>query len=562
MTALRNTIAWTLALLWSTHKRSYQATCVTGVAFVFSPTLGSLFERNVNRMVGVALGLVIGELPALIMIHHEACGKHPSCLIYWPQGLFVYVAFMYLMWLFSMYGYLATRTSVGTRWELACILLAGYAGTRLLSNLREYTSQQAMDAWAFETIMDNFLGCILVFGTDILFAWMASVRTTDLVAEGVPKCLEDMGDLIAEIRRGDFRLASCPNSKRDCVLGNPGLLKIQKRIAQARSDHAEVQKQDLVFNSFQNLPYKADLVGALLDRFDNVVVALFGLLAAVGRCSSSQEAAQILNTVLPRTLAERCHLRAHAVRAALSERSKIIAAERARLDSGDRGNMNSRISMPTLDESGSDPEELPASSIGTPESISSWRPPGLRRSCTAQTRRSSGGQPHPIPLSRATSFPAETVHTTVKKDDDGRNELSIRALRVARTMVFEGQNNEQSGGQTSSEDPSALSTCRDRRQVLAAPAGSNRSNVVETADRHALKAAEVSLRTHAWALRLALQQVHVLLLEQVFWFAVDMTDSTANVDDGESLSLSHSLLDDDFMSAMSGMDNCTNHRPT
>merc|ERR1711988_1913769 len=88
--ALRNPTSWLLALWWVLDARHYNAGCVVSVSFLFSPSLGSLQQRNVNRMIGVDLGLVVGNLPACILLYSGLKGSDGQRSVVFasmPQGL-------------------------------------------------------------------------------------------------------------------------------------------------------------------------------------------------------------------------------------------------------------------------------------------------------------------------------------------------------------------------------------------------------------------------------------------------------------------------------------------
>eukprot|EP00928_Gymnodinium_smaydae_P011724 TRINITY_DN14299_c0_g1_i1.p1 TRINITY_DN14299_c0_g1~~TRINITY_DN14299_c0_g1_i1.p1 ORF type:complete len:946 (-),score=171.25 TRINITY_DN14299_c0_g1_i1:139-2859(-) len=302
--ALRNLTSWLLALTWSIY-RGYSSTCVSAVSFVFSPTLGSLFDKNLNRMIGVGLGLVMGNFPAGIAFIPGTTTYYRS-----PQGAIVYASMAVSSWILGVYGALASRTNVGRNWGYACLLWAAFGGVQTLSYVKPgaVSNDEAALAASFNTTMDNFLACMIVFGVDIAFSNLFGRRVTDEVTNALPPCLTDLGTVITRARRGIF---------------DPSDLEVlQKSIGHSRYCDAEVQKMDLVWNSLRAAPYKDGLVQTVLDKMDTAYVAAWALHASAERCDRPETVIGILRERLPATLPADCSRYAAELRSVLAEREK------------------------------------------------------------------------------------------------------------------------------------------------------------------------------------------------------------------------------------------------
>ena len=117
--ALRNTVSWTLALLWSVYSRDYSMGCVVATSFIFSDTSGSSFDTNINRILGVGMGLGVGNVPAILILSGTRADDLTSTTS--MLRIFTYFVVMFVMWTLAMYGYLAP----GSKYSSACLLWAG-----------------------------------------------------------------------------------------------------------------------------------------------------------------------------------------------------------------------------------------------------------------------------------------------------------------------------------------------------------------------------------------------------------------------------------------------------
>ena len=89
--------------------------CVVATSFIFSETSGSSFDTNINRILGVGMGLAVGNVPAILILSGTSAEKTSSMLRF-----FAYFVVMFIMWTLAMFGYLAP----GSKYYRACLLWA------------------------------------------------------------------------------------------------------------------------------------------------------------------------------------------------------------------------------------------------------------------------------------------------------------------------------------------------------------------------------------------------------------------------------------------------------
>lgn len=192
--ALRNCISWMLGLAWSVWVHEYHACCVICVSFIFSSTLGSLLERNINRVIGTSMGIMIGNLPAsLLLMSDHSAGTH---FVYGWHGLLLYFIAMFVIFTVAVYGALASSGGFA-RWNYASLLFAGFGGVQMLQALAMVG--HIWEGWGlacFEDLMDTFAGCLFVFLVDLSFEVIIGEGTWD----AVQRCLEDVAELLEQLR--------------------------------------------------------------------------------------------------------------------------------------------------------------------------------------------------------------------------------------------------------------------------------------------------------------------------------------------------------------------------
>lgn len=256
--ALRNTIAWLLALFWSTSG-SYAAissTCVTAVSFLFSPTLGSLFERNMDRIFGVAMGLFLGAVPFMVLRKPYCSSDSDSCFHSMPQGLIIYLECMFVIWTVPIYGYLATFS----KHAYAYLLWAGFGGVGLLNNLMKHGATSYKGWW--DTLMDNLIACLIVFLVDSVFAVFTATRNAESLKAALPKCLDDAA-AVFEGDRPEMHLMAL----HDCI-------------AECRFFEKELAKEEQIWSSTSVC--KISFIHGLLNHLDELYVCCWRFLDGSG----------------------------------------------------------------------------------------------------------------------------------------------------------------------------------------------------------------------------------------------------------------------------------------
>ncbi len=324
--ALRNCVSWMLGLLWSVYLRGCRSGCAVSVAFLMTPSIGSLTDRNINRMLGVALGIYVGNLPeALLMQKGLVEQKHDilaaRSFYHYPQGLIMYLALMFMMWMVAIYGYLAT----GAKYSYACLLWAGFGGVQMLKRLKltlPLPTNVDSEYVLFMDTMDCFAGCLIIFFVDLLAAYLTSEGASDRVAKTLPECLASVASVVDHISTCD-EVAECER-QMDCL---------QKNIKVIRSWDVEVQKEDHIWNAPWKSPYKIDFVHAMLDHCDTVYVTAQTMCASAKRCKYDSVTKAICEDALPREIARRAKTYARFAASALKERPGPAVRRRDRLGS-------------------------------------------------------------------------------------------------------------------------------------------------------------------------------------------------------------------------------------
>lgn len=193
--ALRNCISWMVALAWSVWVLHYDSCCVTCVSFIFSSTLGSLMERNMNRVIGTSMGIIIGNLPAslLLMSDHSAVTQ----FAYGRHGTLLYFIVMTVIFTVAEYGALASSGTLA-RWTYASLLFAGFSGVQMFHGLALVGHKwEGRELACFNNLMDTLVACLIVFLVDLSF----EVIIGEGAWEAMQRCLEDMEEFLEQVRR-------------------------------------------------------------------------------------------------------------------------------------------------------------------------------------------------------------------------------------------------------------------------------------------------------------------------------------------------------------------------
>ncbi|CAE7227247.1 unnamed protein product [Symbiodinium sp. CCMP2592] len=186
--ALRNTVSWTLALLWSVYSRGYSMGCVVATSFIFSETSGSSFDTNINRILGVGMGLAVGNVPAILILSGTSAENTSSMLRF-----FAYFVVMFIMWTLAMFGYLAP----GSKYYRACLLWVGYGGVQMLRHLPQFDQP---DAELFLAILDNIVAIMVVFIVDMVFAYVQGNSTEEQVKAAVTRCAQHVANAVETLQ--------------------------------------------------------------------------------------------------------------------------------------------------------------------------------------------------------------------------------------------------------------------------------------------------------------------------------------------------------------------------
>ncbi|CAE7663112.1 unnamed protein product [Symbiodinium pilosum] len=292
--ALRNTVSWTLALLWSVYSREYSMGCVVATSFIFSETSGSSFDTNINRILGVGMGLAVGNVPAILIL--SGTRAHDLASTTSLLRIFTYFVVMFVMWTLAMYGYLAP----GSKYYSACLLWVGYGGVQMLRHLPQFDQP---DAELFMTILDNIVAIMVVFLVDMVFAYVQGNSTEEQVKAAVTRCAQHVALVVEALEAGN-------------VL-DLDLDPLQKDIKVARFWDSEIQKEGLIWTRLWQPPYKADSVPTLLDHFDEVYVWVSALQNSAKRCETTKHAAKLVKGLLPSGDLERCRTFVRAIKLVL-----------------------------------------------------------------------------------------------------------------------------------------------------------------------------------------------------------------------------------------------------
>jgi len=464
---IRCTVTWLIALSWSCY-RGYSSTCASAVSFLFSPSLGKLFDRNVNRILGVGLGLVLGGLPQILLMNPDArCGRR-LCFKAEPQGSILYFELMFLLFTASIYGMIAS----GGKSTYACCLWAGFGGTMMLSALtlsteKTQTTTRDTEASLYNQTMDNVLACLLVFIVDSVVSLLLRRRPPEYAGILVFQSYDAVAELVQSLGDCDYGRAK------------QHLEVLKERVDKARDADAEVHRADLVWSSVHMAPYKADMVSALLERLDNIYVTSWSILASVeGLGNVSSQYQTIVNRMLPSDqTADECRLYASVIGAALLER---------------RG-----AKIEDLVAQGKLPQ-APSSQI----SMDHWT--DLARAQDQGARADDGLDPDDAPggVNEATLRMSKTA-------------ASLATLRMSKTAMFRPSKTAASLASLAGLEPvdgSLVELEKLRDQVVAE----------DLSDLDATKEAGIiSLAFDYWSLCLNILKVRALLQEHAYWASAE-----------------------------------------
>uniref|UniRef100_A0A7S1WHL2 Uncharacterized protein n=1 Tax=Alexandrium catenella TaxID=2925 RepID=A0A7S1WHL2_ALECA len=158
--------------------------------------------------------------------------------------------------------------------------------------------------------MDNMLGCFLVFGVDIVAARVLGARTSEQVVLSLSNCFTRLSGVIAELRDCDG--VACAYAQ---------LAKLKTSIDRTKHWDGECRKEDFVWTS-AGMPYKAELVEAIMRSLNVAYVAVWSLLKAMERSGEEKAVQGLVLDLLPTALASRAELYGRVVVATLREEKR------------------------------------------------------------------------------------------------------------------------------------------------------------------------------------------------------------------------------------------------
>merc|ERR1712137_1226345 len=123
--------------------------------------------RNMNRMVGMALGLFVGSLPQALLMQTSSSAndeRQRKVFTHVHLGPVAYLTLMFFFFAIPMYGSLAK----GAKWGYACLLWASFGGCQMLVQWELITPMHANHI----SLLDSYAGCLIIFIVDFLFAYL------------------------------------------------------------------------------------------------------------------------------------------------------------------------------------------------------------------------------------------------------------------------------------------------------------------------------------------------------------------------------------------------------
>jgi len=308
--AIRLTTSWTLALLWSNYVQGYSSTCVVCLSFIFNSSLGKLWTRNVNRALGVTMGVILGNMPSFVFLSNEPWDveKHNA------QDYFLYLSAMSIIWLASAYLYFE-----GGSWSYAFSLLAGIGGVELLKPLRVQSTKTVWMESRYNTLMDTFMAVVITFIVDSLFAILYRKEWRNQVAESVEGVLDATTTLLQAIITWDSQYPMHVGDLRSCTdlqTKLDGRRRYFECVAAVESHDEEARTR----NATWQVPYKASLVKGLLEQFETIRVATYCLRSSSERCDL-RKLKEIIEVTLPVEMIDRCQACARIAKAGLDQTS-------------------------------------------------------------------------------------------------------------------------------------------------------------------------------------------------------------------------------------------------
>eukprot|EP00403_Amphidinium_massartii_P008759 CAMPEP_0178417940 /NCGR_PEP_ID=MMETSP0689_2-20121128/24831_1 /TAXON_ID=160604 /ORGANISM="Amphidinium massartii, Strain CS-259" /LENGTH=997 /DNA_ID=CAMNT_0020039317 /DNA_START=88 /DNA_END=3081 /DNA_ORIENTATION=+ len=386
LTALRCLLSWSIALAWCIERRNYSSTCLVTVSFLFSSSVGSLREITIQRVTGVALGVVCGNLPATLLQYGEGGKKLPRFKDM-PQYLVSYLILLVIPLSLSVHGSISSSVKNGYVYFLWTGFMVAIAITHLMNEYMDDPTD--LSPSLFMTVMDNICASLILLAVDMSFAVYITGTTGERATWSLSAAYEAVSDIVVAVSSGNFTDLHEPASKLD------------QSIKMARKFDEEMQKEDpLLMPAFLSKSYDANMVSRLLDELDVLYIAARAFGASATRLDDSQESA--VSDLLPPTMAKLATLYASALSALLlggKTRSKRVQKASASLGAAaktvslEQKALNPKLSVSTVDaviEALKESEEAHVElETGLDEATLQEAPAGVKESVSSQAARHS-----------------------------------------------------------------------------------------------------------------------------------------------------------------------------
>eukprot|EP00403_Amphidinium_massartii_P030487 CAMPEP_0178387780 /NCGR_PEP_ID=MMETSP0689_2-20121128/9251_1 /TAXON_ID=160604 /ORGANISM="Amphidinium massartii, Strain CS-259" /LENGTH=981 /DNA_ID=CAMNT_0020008157 /DNA_START=91 /DNA_END=3036 /DNA_ORIENTATION=+ len=301
LTALRCLLSWSIALAWCIERRNYSSTCLVTVSFLFSSSVGSLREITIQRVTGVALGVVCGNLPATLLQYGEGGKKLPRFKDM-PQYLVSYLILLVIPLSLSVHGSISSSVKNGYVYFLWTGFMVATAIQHLMNEYMDNPTD--LSPSLFMTVMDNICASLILLAVDMFFAVYITGTTGERATWSLSAAYEAVGEIVEAVSSGNFSDLHAPASKLD------------QSIKMARQFDEEMQKEDpFLMPAFLSKSYDASMVAKLIDELDILYIASRAFASSATRLDDSQESAA--RDLLPPTMAKLAKLYASALSALL-----------------------------------------------------------------------------------------------------------------------------------------------------------------------------------------------------------------------------------------------------
>eukprot|EP00931_Biecheleriopsis_adriatica_P023661 TRINITY_DN14896_c0_g1_i1.p1 TRINITY_DN14896_c0_g1~~TRINITY_DN14896_c0_g1_i1.p1 ORF type:complete len:1066 (+),score=182.62 TRINITY_DN14896_c0_g1_i1:84-3281(+) len=499
LSALRNTVSWMIALVWSTWGHDgYSASCVTAVSFLFAPSLGSLFIRNQDRILGVSLGLSLGTVPWVVLTNPICASSQLWCFYELPQGLLLYLFAMFLMWTIPIYGYVAT----GSKHSYAYLLWAGFGGVLMMKKLLyQQHASQVMNS--FQDQIDNLMGCMIVFVVDWFFATFTGRRNIDSLKHNVEQSFHNAAQLMDHIQ--DYEQKE----------GAEDLETLRESIIQCRFFYEESEKEEMIWSTTSI--FQVSFINALLDHLDDLYVSCWSLLDNMGRLKARRDVASIVSLVLPEYLSFNCRLYAEVIRVYSLGGIADEDADGSSLPNPREYDTRSRVLS-------GDTGRSRFLSGGTSERIGSLHPV----SDDDQIEPNPPNPPNSAGLSGVLGSLRRVSTVLLRAPTHMESEDFLGSLSSARSVNQGAQASSLIRGKFSRQLCRQLSSLMQDTTDSAADDG-HMPSLPQTSELTRVEA--LALGNKAWALRTTLRKVEVLLKEHLYWCAKGVEDEQGQESD-------------------------------